>query len=130
VNVSYLPDPQQRADWGLIEALLQPAVDDGQETFDPDIDVCWAIYDGGTLYGAATTRLRLDGDAELRLAGGHEFRRWIGLLDETVTNWARDAAASRLMMRGRKGWARFAERFGWDASGIDDDGKELFSKDL
>jgi hypothetical protein len=91
--------------------------------------VCWAIYDGGTLYGAATTRLRLDGDAELRLAGGHEFRRWIGLLDETVTNWARDAAASRLRMRGRKGWGRFAAACGWDCLG-DDDGKELFSKDL
>jgi hypothetical protein len=131
VIISWLPDPQLRADWPIVEAMLRPALSEpDDELFNPAIDVCWAAYEDGALYGAATTRMRTDGIAELRLAGGTRFREWIGLLDGIVTNWARDAGASRLNMRGRCGWLRFAARFGWVPLGKDDDGKMLFEKVL
>jgi hypothetical protein len=129
MELSWLPDPHLRPDWPVVEAMLRPALT-GSELFNPAIDVCWLIYEGRTALGAATTRLTTDGIAELRLAGGTRFREWIGLLDETVTDWARQAKASRLRMVGRKGWARFAARFGWASLGCDDDGKAMFEKVL
>jgi hypothetical protein len=129
LELSWLPDPHLRPDWPVVEAMLRPALT-GDELFNPDIDVCWLIYEGRTAIGAATTRLTTDGVAELRLAGGTRFREWIGLLDETVTAWARQAKASRLRMVGRCGWARFAARFGWVPLGKDNDGKAIFEKAL
>lgn len=128
MQISHLPDPHLRADWQVIEAMLAPATE--ADTFDPEIDVCWLAYEDGTALGAATTRLQTDGIAILRLAGGHEFRRWIGLLDQAVTDWARACGATALRMRGRKGWVRFARTFGWVCLGIDDEGKWIFSKEL
>ncbi len=64
------------------------------------------------------------------LAGGHRFQEWIGLLDETVSDWARNGGAKKLTMRGRMGWARFAKRFGWVALGTDTDNLMIFEKDL
>lgn len=127
--ISWLPDPHLREDWPVIKAMLEPAVERGHDLFDPEIDICWLIYEGSTAVAAATTRLRTNGIAELRLAGGTRLREWVGLLDETVTNWARDAGASRLNMRGRRGWARFAARCGWEAVGRDGD-KMIFEKVL
>jgi hypothetical protein len=128
VEISHLPAPHLRADWPIIEAMLAPATE--TDTFNPEIDVCWLAYEGGTALGAATTRLQTDGIAVLRLAGGHEFRRWIGLLDEAVTDWARACGATALRMWGRKGWVRFARTFGWVPQHQEDDGKWLFTKDI
>ena len=108
--------------------MLAPATE--ADTFDPEIDVCWLAYEDGIAFGAVTTRLRTDGVAELRLVGGHEFRRWIGPAEAVVCEWAREAGASRLISRGRKGWVRLARTFGWVPLGTDDEGKETFEKPL
>lgn len=130
MELSHLPDAHLREDWPIIEALLRPALSEpDDELFDPASDVAWAIYEDATLYAAATTRLRTDGIAELRLAGGTRLRDWIGLLDEAVTDWARLCGATALNMRGRKGWGRFAAACGWDCLGMDE-GKMLFTKEL
>lgn len=126
MEISHLPDPHLRADWPVIEAMLAPASE--AETFDPAIDVCWLAYEDGMALGAATTRLRDDGVAELRLVGGHEFRRWIGPMEAVVCDWARLCGAYRLISRGRKGWVRLARTFGWVPLGTDDEGKETFEK--
>ena len=127
--VSTLPNAGSREDWPQIEALLATAVDD-ETTFDPAIDVVWIAYVGSTIFGAATTRLRSDGIAELRLIGGARFREWIGPLDGAVTGWARLCGSPKLISRGRYGWARFNRRFGWVALGRDDEHKIMFEKVL
>ena len=110
--------------------MLEPGVFGDFEVFEPG-DIVWMIFDGTVAYGAAITRLLHGGDeAELRLAGGARFSEWIGPLDETVTAWARDCGAYRLTMRGRKGWKRFAKRYGWTDLGQADDGLTIFAKDL
>lgn len=127
--ISYVPDPQARPDWPVIEAMLAPALS-GNELFDPAIDVVWIAYDSRTLFGAATTRLRADGIAELRLVGGARFREWIGPVEEMVSDWARRCGSPKLTSRGRKGWGRFARPFGWVDLGTDDENKMLFEKVL
>lgn len=130
MQISWLPEPEDHPLWPDILRLLQPAADIGIiDAYEP-CDWVWIIYDGPTLYAAATTRLLKGDEAELRLAGGGHFKEWIGLLDETVSDWARRGLAHKLTMRGRKGWARFAERFGWVALGNDDQGRAMFSKNL
>lgn len=126
--VSFLPDPTARPDWHIIEAMLRPALSDG-ELFDEAIDICWVAFCGRELLGAATTRLRTDGAAELRLVGGHEFRRWVGPMEQVICDWARAAGASRLMARGRMGWRR-AMLAGWAALSTDDENKTHFEKVL
>lgn len=85
------------------------------------------MFDGPTIYGAATSR-NYNEAAELVHAGGTRFREWMPLLDEAVTSWARDCGAPKLIMSGRKGWARFAERHGWVAS--KDEDRMFFEKEL
>lgn len=130
VIVSSLPEPERHAFWPDVERILKPALTDDQEVFDPAIDTAWVAYSGEVIFGAATTRLRTDGIAELRLAGGARHREWVGPLDEAVTAWARLCGAHRLTMRGRKGWARYARAFGWAATDPDDEGKLVFEKVL
>lgn len=128
MQISWLPEPEKHPLWADILGLLSPAAKfGGIEPYEPG-DWVWIIFDGPTLYAAAVTR---DGDgAELRLAGGHRSKDWIGLLDETVGNWALDSGAAKLTMRGRKGWARYARAFGWVALGTDDDGLTIYEKEL
>jgi hypothetical protein len=129
VEFSYLPDATTHPVWPAIEALLKPAAEYG------DIDVCengdlvWVAYDGPTVFAAAVTR-PLDDEAELRMAAGTRLNDWIHLLDAAVTAWARENGAWRIVMRGRKGWGRFASRFGWAATGKDHKGRTLFQKVL
>lgn len=127
MEVSYLPEPEQHPLWPEIESLLQPATE-GREVLHP-ADVVWIAFEGPTLFAAATSRLFDDGTAQLRLAGGCRHKEWAEQLSDTVSAWAKAAGANRLTGRGRKGWARYARAFGWDASGADD-GRLLFEKDL
>jgi len=130
VQISYLPDADSHPLWPGIAALLQPAADLGDiDVFEPG-DVAWIMFDGPTVFAAAITRLLPGDEAELRLAGGTRMQEWVGLLDGTVSAWARDCGAYRLIMRGRKGWGRFARRFGWTALGTDDAGRMMFEKEL
>ena len=129
MQISSLPDAHCREDWPQIEAILSTAVD-ADTVHDPAIDVVWIAYVGSTIFGAATTRLRSDGIAELRLIGGARFREWIGPLDEAVTGWARLCGSPKVISRGRKGWARFNRAFGWAATAQDNEHKIMFEKVL
>jgi hypothetical protein len=127
--VSYLPDPEQHPLWDGIRGLLKPAADYGEiPVFGPG-ECVWIAFDGPTVFAAATTLLWDDGEAELRLAGGYRHREWVGELDATITAWAKSAGASRITMRGRRGWERYARRFGWVRTGTED-GRVLYEKRL
>lgn len=129
MQVSSLPDAGSREDWPIIAAILTRAKGP-DEVFDPAIDVVWIAYVGSTIFGAATTRLRNDGIAELRLIGGSRFREWIGPLDEMVSAWARLCEAPKLISRGRRGWTRFNNAHGWVVASTDDENKTNFEKVL
>ena len=124
--VSYLPEPEKHPLWEDIKVLLEPATE-GAPT--PEGELVWIIYDGPVLYAAATTVLCDDGTARLRLAGGYRHKLWAEQLSEVVSAWARDCGATRLTGRGRKGWARYARAFGWDALD-EEDGRLNFEKVL
>jgi len=110
--------------------LLEPAAQyGGIDTYEPG-DWVWIIYDGPILYGAAVTRLLPGDEAELRLAGGSRSMKWAELLDGVVSDWARTGGAHRLTSRGRRGWARFAKRFGWSPLGQDHENRHMWTKEL
>ena len=129
MQISSVPEAASFHLWPAVEQILAPAAD-FEDVFDPASDVLWIAYDRGVIFGAATTRLMADGEAELRLIGGTRFREWIAPLDEAVCGWARACGSPRLTARGRKGWARFNRAFGWVAHAVDDEGKIEFSKGL
>lgn len=128
--VSFLPEPEKHPLWPGIRELLEPAAKFGGIPAYSGDECVWVAFDGPTVFAAATTIMWNDGEAELLLAGGTRFRDWMGLLDATVSAWARDCGAEKLTMRGRKGWARFARAFGWVASGADEEGRQIYEKDL
>lgn len=127
--VSYLPDPESHPLWNGIRALLKPAAELGCSPVFGDGEVLWVAIEGQTIFGAATSILWDDGEAQLILAAGTRHREWVAELDEAVTEWARLCGARRLTMRGRKGWGRYARRFGWVVTGIEG-GRTLFEKVL
>ncbi len=130
MEISWLPEPEGHPLWPEILAMLAPAARfGGIDPYEPG-DWVWIIYQGPLLAAAAVTRIWPGDEAELRLAGGCRSNDWMGLLDGTVSDWARSGGAHKLTMRGRKGWARFAARFGWVALGTDDDGLTIYAKEL
>lgn len=131
MELSLLLEPERHPAWPAIEALLRPAARyGGVETFEPGVDWLWIAFEGPTVFAAAVTRFYEDGDAELRMAAGTRLNDWVGLLDAAVSAWARDGGAHKLIMRGRKGWERFSDRFGWVATGNDEGGRTMFEKEL
>ena len=129
MEFSYLPDATEHPAWPAIKALLQPAADYGDIEPWEDGDLVWIAFEGPTIFAAAVTR-PLGDEAELRLAAGTRLNEWIHLLDAQVSEWARMNGAYRLTMRGRRGWVRFAKRFGWAVLGQDHKQRTLFEKVL
>lgn len=129
MQILHLPDAVTHHLWPAISAILEPAAE-GSEVFNPASDVLWLAVDDGIVWGAATTRLMEDGSAELRLVAGARFREWIGPMDALIEQWARKCGAHTLATRGRAGWARFAERHGWESVSTDDENKINFEKRL
>jgi hypothetical protein len=125
--VSYLPDPERHPLWEGIRGLLEPAVTDAPVL--EKNELVWIAIDGPQIVGAGTTVLNNDGTAEILACGGVRHREWVNQALEAVESWARGAGASRLTMRGRRGWLRHVRRFGWDATGTED-GQMIFEKDL
>ena len=125
--VSYLPDPERHPLWEGIKGLLEPATD-GAPVLEEN-ELVWIAFDGPTLFGAATTILYEDGEAQIRLCGGLCGSRWIGLGEATVSAWARDCGARKLTLSGRKGWGRVLRPFGWVACGTEN-GQTLYEKAL
>jgi hypothetical protein len=125
-----LPEPEEHPLWSHIKELLEPAAKYGGIPIRDSDEFVWIAFDGPTVFAAATTLLWNDGEAELRLAGGARHKEWIGPLHEAVSDWAKRSGATRLTMRGRKGWGRYARPFGWVALGTDHDGLTIYEKAL
>lgn len=129
MEVSYLPDPERHPLWQGIKELLRPAADFGGIPVHDEDELVWIAFEGPTLFGAVTTLCWNDGEAEIRLGAGTRLADWIEPMEATVSAWARDCGAKTLTLRGRKGWARFAARFGWAPLG-EEDGRMIFGKGL
>lgn len=130
MQIAWLPEPESHPLWPEMLRLLKPAAEFGGMPVRDEDELVWIIYNGPILYAVATTLLWDDGEAELRLAGGHCHRKWAGLLSETVSAWAKSAGAKRLTGRGRRGWSRYARELGWSRLGEDEDGRLIFEKVL
>lgn len=127
--VSTLPEPTSHPAWEEIEALLAKAAVD-VAPYDPRADVVWIAFEGPTIWGAATTRLKADEtEAELLCVSGARFREWIGPMEAEICAWGRLCGAERIVSRGRMGWARLSRAFGWAATGRTD-GQQVFTKEL
>ena len=90
-------------------------------------ELVWVAIDNNIIVGAGTTVLLTDGTAEILACGGVRHREWVKQAEAVVSAWARDCGATKLTMRGRRGWARYFA--GWDRS-QDDDGNWIYEKDL
>lgn len=130
MQFSYLPDPTEHPCWEGIRAILQPAADYGEiEVLEPE-DLVWIVFDGPVIFAAVTTRLLEGDEAEVRLIGGAKAREWLPHAEGVLCQWARDCGAWRLTARGRGGWERLNRILGWEAGGVDDAGRTLYSKEL
>ena len=129
MKISYVPDPENHPLWDGIKGLLRPAADYGEIPVRDDDEAVWIAFEGQAVFGAATTLLWDDGEAEIRCCGGRHMGRWVGLGETVLSDWARKNGARKITMRGRKGWARILRAFGWVALGIED-GRTLYEKRL
>ena len=122
--VSYLPEPESHPLWNGIKELLRPA--NGE--IPGEDELVWIAFDGPTLFGAGTTVLYDSGEASILACGGFQHRKWVAQAERLVSAWARDCGATKLTMRGRRGWARYFRALGWDASKIGDEW--IYEKEL
>ena len=126
--VSYLPDPENHPLWDEIKELLRPAAEYGEIPIRDADEFVWIAFEGPVLFGAGTTLLWGDGEAEIRLCGGFRHKEWAAQALGLVEAWARQCGAEKLTMRGRKGWKRYLS--GWDIAGADEAGRILYEKEL
>jgi hypothetical protein len=126
VIVAYLPEPHKHPLWNDIQRLIQLGTDPGVPIIE-DNELVWIAFEERTLFAAGTIALKSDG-AWLLAVGGYEHKRWLRQALDVAASWARDCGAGKLLMRGRRGWARALVRAGWDASREGDNW--LYSKDL
>tara|TARA_R100000773_G_scaffold34054_1_gene29053 strand:- start:496 stop:912 length:417 start_codon:yes stop_codon:yes gene_type:complete len=50
--------------------------------------------------------------------GGHRMKEWIGLMHETVSEFAKDHGCFYIEGYGRQAWGRVLEKYGWKPSYI------------
>ena len=130
MDIYWLPDPESDPLWPQIRALLEPAAQlGGIEPYEP-CDQVWVLEEDSVIWAAGTTRLLQGDEAEARCIGGTRIKDWLDLWDATVSEWAKTSGCWRVTWRGRPGWARFADKYGWTVSGTDDAGRTLYSKEL
>jgi len=127
VIVSYLPEPEQHPLWSAIKRLLD-AASEGEFTFVPG-ELVWIAHEDGIVFGAGTAAPVDDHTAAILACGGTRHREWVEQAQAAVSAWARMNGATKLTMRGRKGWGRSLRPFGWAACGTED-GQTIFEKDL
>lgn len=128
MQVAYLPDAEASPLWPEILALLKRGASlSGCKPKEPE-DTVWTAIEGGTVFAAFTLRLT-DEALEIRCAGGSRLWSWVALLDDAATEIAR-REGKKLHCRGRKGWARFAKRLGWEFVGHDEAGLPMFEKEV
>lgn len=112
--IGILPDPTEAEAWPDIEALLQPAANLGDGDINLDGRQVWTVYDWHRIIGAATTRLTVNGTAEVELVGGTDCRTWIKALDDRIADWARNEGMRAVQALGRTGWVKV---LGWQVIG-------------
>jgi len=130
VEVSYLPDAESHPLWPAMREMLKPAAEFGGLPIEDGDHCVWIAFDGLTVFGVVTTILWDDGEASILLGAGTRLHDWMPQMEAVVSAWARDCGATKLTMKGRKGWGRFARPFGWVALDTDNEGRVLFEKDL
>lgn len=118
LTVGVVPDPVRHPHWSRFKAFLDPAAELGRngppEPLVGPHELVWAVYDGSEPIAAATTRMLVDDTAEVVLVGGVAQRRWLSLMDQTLSAWALDEGATCIRATGRKGWSRI---LGWTVIG-------------
>lgn len=129
IETGYLPNPENWHLWNEVLALLDTAARLADCRPWHDGDLLWIAIDGGQVIGAATTRLTDDGNAELMNVAGTRGREWFKRLDVQIEDWARGSGARVIVSRGRKGWRRVVENWGWRMVGADN-GLTLYEKAL
>jgi hypothetical protein len=110
MEIGVLPDPERHPLWPGIYALLEPAADLGGVAVLERDELVWIVSEGGEIKAAATTRMLVNGSAEIILCGGGEMHDWAVGLADMICRWAKDEGADRVRLAGRKGWARV---LGW-----------------
>lgn len=130
MQIGLVPSPREWDLWPEAEALLDPARKLGDfDTVLDDRELLWAVMDSGELLACATTRMTTDKHWEVILVGGHDYRRWVGELDNILGRAARDAGADRMLAMGRAGWRRALEALGWDRMGVVD-GMTVYTREV
>lgn len=129
MTVSWLPDPESREYWNDLKTLLEPAAMRGRAEVFEDGDLIWIAMDGGYVIGAVTTRILINGEAEVKHISGTRFSEWGTEMEGMLCQWARACGAKRIISRGRHGWKRINRAWGWNVSG-EEDGLTLYEKDL
>jgi len=126
--IGMIRDPLSWSMWPAAKAFLHPALMQGDENW-PEIEASlsadehqlWAVMEGGDLLAAAVTRVALarDGEiAEVYLVGGHDFERWIGALDATIEESARQIGCVAMRAYGREGWRKTLRGLGWGVNAV------------
>jgi len=129
IDVSYLPDAEDHPLWPGIYTMLEPAAKLGAVEVLGKGHLVWIAADGGVIIGAATTRLLMDGGAELINVGGVRAKDWAKPLEDVICQWARACGCETIVSRGRKGWVRIVVPLGWKAVDVYK-GMTLFEKVL
>lgn len=127
--ISWLPEPEKHPLWPDIYRMLEPAAKVGDCPVLEENDLVWIAIKGRTIVGAHTCRLLRDNRLQCVHIAGTKVREWFGPLDETLTDFARDCGAWKMISRGRKGWARVAKDYGWKVTGTED-GLMLYEKEM
>lgn len=128
MKIVHLPDPESHPVWPDIKELLTPAARRGGIEPYSEGDVLWLAVEGGTVYAAMVTKF-CNETAEIICLAGTRMTDWLPDWARIFEEYGRAAGAVMLECRGRKGWARYAERFGWVFS-HNDDGVPVYTKDL
>lgn len=110
MDIGILPSPESHPLWPGIYALLEPAAElGGVNVLEPG-ELVWIVSDGPMVMAAATTRMCINGSAEIILCGGARARFWATDLADRICDWAAFNGAGCVRILGRKGWAKL---LGW-----------------
>lgn len=129
ITTGWLPRPQLRPYWRQLCDMLKPAAERGGCAVYEPYDLFWIAVDDGFLIGAATTRMMVNGKAELKHVAGTRAREWYPELEGKICEWASNAGACAIVSRGRRGWIPWVTKLGWRVMG-EENGLTLFEKAL
>ena len=123
LDIGLIPHPLAWDRWPEARALLSPALDLSDETweavesqlFEGKADL-GAVLKGGDLYAAMVLRT-IEGKegpvTEVFLIAGREYQLWVPRLSSMLAEWSLKSGCVGLRAWGRPGWKRILEREGW-----------------